>query len=76
MEPSWLSVKVHPNARRDALVSLGPGRFEAWVRAKPVQGDANEAVIRLLATNLQMRAEQIRLMKGRVGRHKVFKVNV
>ena len=31
------------------MVELGPGRFEAWVKAKPMEGRANAARIGLLA---------------------------
>lgn len=67
----YLSVRVHPNAGKNILVSLGPGRFEAWVSAKPIAGRANEAVEALLARHLQAR---VKLMKGGSGRHKVFRL--
>jgi uncharacterized protein YggU (UPF0235/DUF167 family) len=56
------------------LVSLGSGRFEAWVRAKPIEGRANEAVVRLLARTLQVSSGSIRLIKGAHRRHKVFRI--
>ena len=74
MHDTWLYVKVHPNAGKDLLISLGPGRFEAWIKAKPVDGRANEALISLLARSLQIPQGQLRLTKGRSGRHKVFRV--
>lgn len=74
MNTQWISVKVHPNAGKEMLVTTGGGRFEAWVKAKPIAGDANEAVASLLARSLRVPAAQIRLIKGRSGRHKVFKV--
>jgi uncharacterized protein YggU (UPF0235/DUF167 family) len=74
MQPQWISVKVHPGAGKEALISLGPGRFEAWVRAKPVTGQATEAVVALLAQGLRMAARDIQLIKGHTARHKVFKI--
>ena len=74
METQWLSVKVHPDAAKDVLISVGPGRFEAWVKAKPVEGHANEAVTHLLVRTLRISQERLRLVKGALGRHKVFKV--
>lgn len=74
MDQRWLSVKVHPNAGKDVLVSLGPSRFEAWVKAKPMDGRANEAVHQLLARSLQIPQQRLRLVKGASGRHKVFTV--
>ena len=71
---TWLSVTVHPNARKELLLGLGPGRFEAWVKAKPMEGRANEAVARLLSRALEIPAARLRLAKGAAGRRKLFKV--
>ena len=73
METS-LYVKVHPNAGKDVLVSTGPGRFEAWIKAKPVEGRANEAVSALIARTFKIPLAQVRLTKGWSGRHKVFRI--
>ena len=74
MAEYWMTVKVHPNAGKDVLVNVGPGRFEAWVKAKPMDGQANAAVIRLLARALEVPQTSVRLTKGRSGRHKVFRI--
>ena len=71
----YLSITVHPNAGKDVLVSLGEGRFEAWVKAKPVGGRANEALVALLARNLRVPPRGIQLIKGHGGRRKVFKIS-
>lgn len=70
----YLYITVHPNAGKDVLVSLGAGRFQAWVKAKPVEGRANEAVAGLLARDLRVAPRCIQLVKGRSGRRKVFKI--
>ena len=74
MQDQYLTVKVHPNAGKDILIGLRPGRFEAWVRAKPMEGRANEAVVSLLARALRIPHASIRLMKGGVTRNKVFRI--
>lgn len=74
MAEQWIQVKVHPSAGKDILVSVGPGRFEAWVKAKPIDGRANEAVIRLLVGQLCLPRACVRLVKGYSGRHKVFRI--
>jgi uncharacterized protein (TIGR00251 family) len=72
--PVWISVKVHPNAKKEVLVSLGANRYEAWVRAKPMEGRANDALINLLARSLQLPQGAFHLIKGAMTRHKVFRV--
>ena len=74
MPEDYLSVKVHPNAGKEVLVRLAPGRYEAWVKAKPFEGHANEAVANLLAHGLQIPHGRLRLIKGRAGRRKVFRI--
>ncbi len=70
----WVSAKVHPTARKDMLVSLAPGRVEVWVKAKPLEGQANDAVAQLLAAHWQVPRHQVQLMKGRLSPFKLFKI--
>ncbi len=74
MEPQWILVKLHPQAKKDVLVRHGPARFEAWVRAKPVAGEANEALRWLLARALAIPRGRVRLVKGAGSRNKVFQI--
>ena len=74
MDPQWLTVKVRPGAGKDVLVSVGPGRFEAWVKAKPLEGRANEAVMDLLARTLRIPRERLKLVKGWSARQKVVRI--
>lgn len=69
-----LFVTVHTNAGKDVLVSTAPNRAEAWVKAKPVSGQANDAVTRLIARSLAVAPSQVRLVKGSSGRRKVFRI--
>jgi uncharacterized protein YggU (UPF0235/DUF167 family) len=75
MEPVSLRVKVHPGAGKDVLIAVGPHQYEAWVRAKPLEGRANEAVAALLALGLGVPVSTLRLVKGSRGRVKVFRWN-
>ena len=70
----WIYVKVHPGAGKNVLVSMGRGRFEAWVKTKPIAGEANGALVELLASTFEIPRTCVRLVKGRSGRHKVFRV--
>ncbi len=74
MQTQWISVVVHPGSKKEILMQTSPGRLEAWVRAKPLQGAANAAVTALLSRTLGIPASQLRLVKGGFGRRKLFKV--
>ena len=74
METRYLSVLVHPGSKKEVVVQTAPGRLEAWVRAKPQDGQANDALAHLLARSLQIPRERLRLVKGGFTRRKLFKV--
>ena len=74
MADQWIQVKVHPSTGKDVLVSIGPGRVEVWIKAKPLDGRANEAISRLLAEQLHIPRTYVRLVKGRASRYKVFRI--
>ena len=67
-------VKVHSNAGKDVLVATAPDRAEAWVKAKPVNGQANVAVARLIARSLAVAPTQVKLVKGASSSRKVFRI--
>lgn len=74
MAVSWIRVKVHPRAAKEVLIQTGPGRFEAWISAKPIEGKANEALFGLLYRSLNIPAGHLKLIKGGIGRNKVFQI--
>ena len=57
-------VKVHAANRHDLLISISANAFAVWVRAKPEQGRANQAVLALLAKHLGVNPKRLRIIKG------------
>ena len=74
METRYLSVLVHPGSKKEVVVQTAQGRLEAWVRAKPQDGHANDALAHLLARSLQIPRERLHLIKGGFTRRKLFKI--
>lgn len=64
-----LTLRVTPRARREAL-ALVDGQLRAWLRAAPVDGAANAALIALLADRLALPRRDIAIVRGGQGRHK------
>lgn len=69
-----IKVKVWPGFKEDQIVQKKQDSFEIWVKAKPIQGQANQAVISLLADTLSVPRENIKLIKGFRERNKVFQI--
>ena len=71
-----VSVRVHPGASREALELLADGTLDARLRTRPIEGRANEALVRLLATRLGLRAREVRIAGGTRARQKLVEVDL
>jgi hypothetical protein len=69
LEGAILSIRVTPHARREALAVAG-GQLRAWLRAAPVDGAANAALIALLADRLNLPRRDIAILRGVTSRQK------
>lgn len=68
-----LALRVTPGARSEQ-VALGDGVVLVKVRAKPTDGEANEAVLALLAEALGLPTSRLRMLRGATGRTKLVQV--
>ncbi len=68
-------VRVRPNAARSEVVEYRDDRL--WVRlaAPPVEGRANEELIRLLSATMGVRKGDVAIIKGLKSRTKVVAVD-
>lgn len=69
-----LRVKVKPNARICALERLADGTWLARVKAPPVDGKANEALVTLVAQHFGLRKAQVTIKSGAAGRMKLVRI--
>jgi uncharacterized protein (TIGR00251 family) len=67
---SVLSVTVAPRSSRSALERAADGTLRLRVAAPPVEGAANEAVLRFLASVLDVPRTKLAIVSGRSGRRK------
>ena len=70
-----LNVKVVPGASRDRVVGRYGDGVKVQVSAPPEGGRANQAVERLLAEGLGVKAQQVRVVKGHTQPRKVIEVD-
>lgn len=68
-----LAVRVTPGAREEALAIDG-GKLSAKVRARPSDGEANAAVIALIARALGVPKRRVELLRGATSREKLLRV--
>ncbi len=65
-----MKVKVFPGAGKDEIVKKENG-FGVWTKAKPIQGQANRAVIRALEKYF---SKEVKIVKGFKERNKIIEV--
>ena len=69
-----LAVRVTPGARSESL-EVADGRLFAKVRAMPEAGEANAAVLALLAAGLGVAPSRLRLLRGATSRQKLVQLS-
>lgn len=70
-----LEVRVKPNAKVAALEEQPDGTWVAKVKAPPVEGRANEALIALVADHFGVRKAQVTIRVGASGRLKHLEID-
>jgi len=69
-----ISVKVKPNAKQERLEKIDEKNFSVWVKEKPQEGKANQAVIKILSDYFGVAKSEVILLKGQTSRQKIFEV--
>lgn len=69
-----VSVRVHPGAKKNAVIGLHGGSLKIALTAPPVEGRANEALIAFAAEQLKLPRARVALIAGQSGRSKVLRV--
>jgi uncharacterized protein YggU (UPF0235/DUF167 family) len=70
-----LTIKGKPGARVSVLVEQPDGSWLAQVAAQPVDGAANEVLIRLVAEHFGVRRAQVRIKSGASSRSKRIEID-
>ncbi len=69
-----LEVLVQPRASRTRVVGEHDGRLKVQLAAPPVEGEANQALVELLADALGVRKADVVIQRGDTGRRKTVRV--
>ena len=70
-----IDVVVQPRASRDAVGPVHGDRLKVSVTAPPVDGEANDAVIRTLAAAFGVPRAAVELVRGQTGRRKTVRIH-
>jgi uncharacterized protein (TIGR00251 family) len=69
-----LRVRVRPRSSKDALAGEREGALVVRLKAAPVDGAANDALVRFLGKTLDVAPSAVRIVSGAAGRNKLVAV--
>jgi uncharacterized protein YggU (UPF0235/DUF167 family) len=69
-----IKLRVHPEAKKDAVARRAADHYDVWTRQPPERGLANAAVLALMGKELGIPAGRIRLIKGAQSPSKIIEV--
>ncbi len=69
------AITVKPGSKKGPLVlRTGPSALTLYLREKPIDGAANQALIRLLSDHFQIPKTSIQIKSGARGRKKLVEI--
>lgn len=69
-----LHLFVQPKASKNEIIGPHNNELKIKITSPPVDGQANEAVIRFIAKTLSISKNEVQLIRGESSRHKVLKI--
>ena len=69
------AVRVQPRASRTSLEGVRDGALLVRLTVPPVEGEANEALVTLLASRLNVPKSAVRILSGEHGRNKRVEIS-
>jgi uncharacterized protein (TIGR00251 family) len=69
-----IEVRVQPRASRNEIAGIREGVLRVRLQAPPVDGAANEALVRFLADEFGVPARAVRIVSGFGSRNKIVEV--
>jgi uncharacterized protein (TIGR00251 family) len=70
----YVSVRAQPRASRDAIVGVHDGALKIAITAPPVDGEANAAIIALVAKKLGVAKRAVKVVRGDSSREKIVAI--
>lgn len=70
-----LEIKAKPNARQSRLEQQEDGSWRAEIKASPVDGKANKALIELVARHFGLKKSQVSIKSGAGSRLKRVQID-
>ena len=75
MPKQILKIHLQPNAKRNEICGTYNDAIKIAISSPPVDGKANEALIKFLSTKLKIPKSNITILNGLTSRNKTIEIN-
>ena len=69
-----ISVKVQPRVSKEEVIRHSNGSLKIYLRAAPVGGKANKALIKILADYYKTKKSNVHIISGESSRNKIIEI--
>jgi uncharacterized protein (TIGR00251 family) len=74
-ESALFAVRIQPRASKNEIIPMEGGAFKIRLTAPPVDGAANEALVKFLSDFLGIAKSRIEIISGETSREKRIRIN-
>lgn len=67
-------VKVSPRSSKNEVIKVSEGEYKVKITAPPVDGAANEMLIKVLAEHFAVSKSQVEIVGGKTARTKIIDI--
>ena len=68
------TVTVKPGTSQEKIIEITPGEIMVYLRAKAHDGEANDALIKLLSKHFKIAKTNIKIVRGHKSRTKIIEL--
>jgi len=68
-------IKAKPGAKEDKIEKVDEANYTVYVKAPPIDGKANAAIVKMLASHFDVSQSLIEIISGHMARVKVVQIN-
>lgn len=68
-------IKAKPGSKKEKIEKVDENHFIVAVKEPPVDGKANEAIVRVLSEYFKIPKSQVRIISGQKSRQKIIEID-
>ncbi|MCL5011125.1 MAG: DUF167 domain-containing protein [Patescibacteria group bacterium] len=71
-----IKVQVKAKSKQEKVAGAGDSRFDVWVKEPAIDGKANQAVIKALASHFAVSRLNVKIISGFKSKQKIIEVKI